>query len=182
MGRMVDKDMILTGPEIAREVDNGRIKIAPFTPAHITPTSYDLTLGDTLLLYQGGVIDTAKPPPTCVVEIPEDGYKLEVGQFVLGHSVEEIGSDHYAALIHARSGIARLGLFVHVTSDLIQTGSFGQINFQFYATMPMILKRGMRIGQITFWQPKGDIQLYRGKYQGQRGVRGSDLYQEFEQK
>lgn len=172
--------MILTGPEIAREVDSGRIKIAPFTPSHITPTSYDLTLGDTLLRYRPGVIDSAQPPEADTIPIPDEGYRLQPGDFVLGHSVEEVGSDHYAALIHARSGIARLGLFVHVTSDLIHTGAYGQVTFQFYATLPVTLKRGMPVGQITFWQPKGEIELYRGKYQGQKGVRASELYKEFE--
>jgi len=172
--------MILTGPEIAREVESGRITIAPFTPAHVTPTSYDLTLGGTLLRYQGGEIDSAHPPETETIEIPDEGYRLQPGDFVLGHSAEEVGSDFYAALIHARSGIARLGLFVHVTSDLIQTGSRGQVNFQLYATLPVTVTRGMRVGQITFWQPKGEIQLYRGKYQGQVGVRASQLHTEFD--
>lgn len=171
--------MILTGQEIAREVEAERIRITPFTPSHITPTSYDLTLGDTILRYNDAVIDPAKQQKTEEIKIGAEGYQLNPGDFVLGHSVEEVGSDHYAALIHARSGIARLGLFVHVTSDLIHTGSYGQVTFQFYATLPVTIRPGMPVGQITFWQPKGEISLYRGRYHGQKGVRASELYRDF---
>lgn len=173
--------MILTGQEIAKEVAAGNIRISPYSEGHITPTSYDLTLGDTLLRYTDAVIDPAKPSPSQTIEMPPEGFRLNPGEFVLGHSVEMVGSDKYAALIHARSGIARLGLFVHVTSDLIHTGSYSQVTFQFYATLPVTLKPGMPVGQITFWQPKGDITLYRGRYHGQTGVRASELYRDFEQ-
>lgn len=174
--------MILTGKEIASEVDKGRIRISPYTPAHITPTSYDLTLGDTVLRYKDAVLDPKHPPQSDNITMPPDGFRLNPGEFVLGHSVEEVGSDFYAGLIHARSGIARLGLFVHVTSDLIHTGSYGQVTFQFYATLPVTLKPGMPVGQITFWQPQGEIELYRGRYHGQQGVRASEIYRDFEGK
>ncbi len=178
--------MILTGPEIAREVAGGRIAIEPFEPAQVTPTSYDLRLGPTLLHYPSinpqHPVDPAQVPTAETFSIPVDGHVMQAGDFLLGHSVETVGTDHYAALLHARSGVARMGLFVHVTSDLIHTGARGQITFQLYATLPVRLRAGMVLGQLTFWQPRGEIALYRGKYYNQQGVGGSQLYREFEQR
>jgi len=171
--------MILTGPQINQEVETGRIRIAPFDASHVTPTSYDLRLGNELIRYMEPVLDPIHPPAHVKIIMPDEGMHLNAGDFVLGHSAEEVGSDHYAALIHAKSSIARLGLFVHVTSDLIHTGSYGHITFQLFATLPVTIRPGMLIGQITFWQPKGEISLYRGKYHGAKGPRASEIYRDF---
>lgn len=96
--------------------------------------------------------------------------------FRLGSSCERIGSNSYVPIVHARSGIARLGLFVHVTADLIDIGSIGVITFQFYATLPVKVYPGMKIAQVSFWQPKGEIVLYTGKYQNSTGPRASLSY------
>jgi dCTP deaminase len=62
--------------------------------------------------------------------IPREGYVLKGRHFYLGHSAEEIGSDHYVPMLHCKSGIARLGLFIHVTADLIDIGSHGNLTLQ----------------------------------------------------
>ncbi len=43
---------LLTGPEIARRVHAGEIKIEPFDPANVNPNSYNLRLCDQLLVYR----------------------------------------------------------------------------------------------------------------------------------
>ncbi len=169
--------MILTGTEIASEQRAGRITLAPFDDAHVTTNSYDLTLGDDLIAYVDPVLDPRKQPTVRPVPFDADGNcRLERGDFVLGHSNEVLGSNHYVPIIHARSSIARLGLFVHVTADLIDIGSCGQVTFQLYATLPIVLRRGMKLGQVTFWVPKGDITLYEGKYKNSSGPRSSMAY------
>lgn len=161
--------MILTGEAISKEVSNGGIVIQPFHSDSVTTNSYDLTLGDTLLRYTGDILDPRCHNEYEEIKIPEDGIELEKGAFVLGSSREVIGSDLYVPMIHARSGIARLGLFVHVTADLIDIGSKGNATFQLHATLPIKIYPGMKIGQVTFWQPKGEIRLYQGKYQASQG-------------
>ena len=64
------------------------------------------------------------------------------------------------------------------TADLIDIGSYGQITFQLYATLPVKIHAGMRIGQVTFWKPKGDILLYDGKYKNSEGPRPCEIYEE----
>lgn len=171
--------MILSGLSIKEEFNNKRININPFDPDHVTTNSYDLTLGNEFLRYTGRVLDPRQENPHEIFEAGEDGLLLNQGEFVLGHSAEEIGSDHFVPIIHAKSSTARLGLFVHVTADLIDIGSHGNVTFQLYSTLPVRIYPGMRIGQVSFWKPKGEIELYNGKYQGSKGPRASEVHRDF---
>ena len=171
--------MILTGNKIIKEVKSGKIEIAPFDERRITPNSYDLSLGDTILRYKTNVIDPKRKTPYEEIKISNNGLILNPGDFVLGHSNERIGSDFYVPLIHGKSGTARMGLFVHVTADLIDIGSHGVITFQLYATLPVRLYPGILIAQVSFWVPFGSIVLYKGKYQNSTGPRPSMTYKDF---
>ncbi|MFJ2397393.1 dCTP deaminase domain-containing protein [Streptomyces sp. NPDC087843] len=170
--------MILTGPEIAREREAGRLILDPFDPGQVQPNSYNLTLGPTLACYTGEVLDTRRENPCTLVTIPEEGFVLEPDRIYLGSSVEVLGSNHLVPVIRARSGAARLGLFVHVTADLIDVGSIGQSTFQFHAVQPVRVHAGDRLAQVTFWTTQGDITLYDGKYQGSRGPQPSQIHRD----
>jgi len=174
--------MILSGKEIQKQVNKGRIILTPFNEENITTNSYDLTLGNSYIKYTGKIIDPAKENKYVVKKISKKGLLLKKGDFVLGHSIETLGSEHYVPIIHARSGIARVGLFVHVTSDLIDIGSIGNVTFQLYATLPIKIYPSMPIGQVSFWVPKGKIKLYKGKYQNSVGPRASEVHKDFAEK
>ncbi len=171
--------MILTGKKILEEVRGDKIEIVPFNEESVTTNSYDLSLGDTVIRYGPGVIDPKHEAVYEEIRIPEDGLVLKAGDFVLGHSRERIGSDFYVPLIHGKSGTARMGLFVHVTADLIDIGSHGVTTFQLYATLPVRIYPGMSIAQVSFWVPFGEISLYKGKYQNSIGPRPSMTHKDF---
>lgn len=171
--------MILTGKKIMAEVKKGKIDIVPFDKCRVTTNSYDLSLGNTIIRYKQDIIDPKCQASYEEITIPEDGLVLNAGDFVLGHSKERIGSDLYVPLIHGKSGTARMGLFVHVTADLIDIGSHGVTTFQLYATLPVRLYPGMLIAQVSFWVPLGDIILYKGKYQNSTGPHPSMTYKDF---
>lgn len=171
--------MILTGRKIIEEVQKGKIDISPFCYEKVTTNSYDLSLGNTIIRYKPGVIDPKRKSLYDEIRIPKEGFILHSGDFVLGHSEERIGSDFYVPIIHGKSGTARMGLFVHVTADLIDIGSHGVTTFQLYATLPVRLYPKMLIGQVSFWVPLGDIVLYEGKYQNSIGPRTSLTYKDF---
>ncbi|MFH8586476.1 dCTP deaminase domain-containing protein [Streptomyces celluloflavus] len=170
--------MILTGPEIARERKEGRLVLEPFDKEHIQPNSYNLTLGPTVALYTGEALDTHKANPYTTVTIPENGYVLQPDRIYLGSSVEILGSKHHVPIIRSRSGAARLGLFLHVTADLIDIGSIGQSTFQMHAVQPVRVHAGDRLAQVTFWRVQGEITLYNGKYQGSRGPQPSQIHRD----
>ncbi|MBK67117.1 MAG: dCTP deaminase [Rickettsiales bacterium] len=171
--------MILTGKEIARQVEEGRIIIEPFDASTVTTNSYDIHLSDTVLVYEDEILDPKVKPKTKEIKIPEEGMILNQHDFVLGASHERVGSNFFAPMLHAKSGTARQGLFVHVTSDLVNIGSIGQLTLQLYATLPVKIYPGMRIAQVTFWVPEGEIELYEGKYQNAKGPGFSKNYEEF---
>jgi len=174
--------MILTGKEIEKQVKRGTIVIKPFNKKNITTNSYDLTLGGYYLVYTDKILDPARENKYKIKKIPQNGFLLRKGDFILGHSKEIIGSKKFVPLIHAKSGIARLGLFVHITADLIDIGSIGNTTFQLYATRDIKLYSGMLIGQVSFWVPKGKIIPYNGKYQNSIGPKASQIHKDFKEK
>jgi dCTP deaminase len=104
---------------------------------------------------------------------------MKRGDFLLGSSSEYIGSDHYVPIVHAKSSIARLGLFIHITSGLFDIGGVCNVTFHLYATASVRLFKGMPIAQMTFWKTVGEITLYNGKYKGDRGAVASRIYKDF---
>jgi dCTP deaminase len=168
--------VILTGPEIARQREQGRLTLAPFEAGRVQPNSYNLTLGPVLIHYTQDVLDTRHPNPFAEVTIPAEGFVLQPHRIYLGSSAEVLGSDHFVPIIRARSGAARLGAFMHVTADLIDLGYVGQSTFQIHAVQPLRVYAGDSLAQVTFWQPTGDITLYDGKYQGSDGPQPSQIH------
>lgn len=172
--------MILTGPEITARVHAGDIRIDPFDGDCAQPNSYDFHLDDSIGTYTSHVLDCARDNPFEQQPIPAGGLELQPGRIYLAATRERIGSDLFVPIIRARSSIARLGLFVHVTADLIDLGSFGQLTLQLHAVQPVRVYPNMLIGQVTFWETTGERRLYDGKYQGSRGPQPSRSHLDFE--
>ncbi len=173
--------MILTGPEIEREWGNGRIWITPFSNRQIQPNSYDFRLGEELLYYTEETLDVRRDNPTQTVRMSEGGFLLSPARIYLGHTLEVMGSDTYVPIVRGRSSIARLGLFVHVTADIIDIGSKNQWTLQLHTVQELRIYPYMLIGQVTFWKVQGEITLYQGKYQGSMGPYASRSYLDFVQ-
>lgn len=130
--------------------------------------------------YTQNVLDPKIQNEFETIEIPESGFLLEKGEFALASSAETFGSNHYVPIIHAKSGIARMGLFVHVTADLIDIGSISTSTLQLFATLPIILYPNMLLAQVSFWQPVGKIDLYDGKYGKSSKPEASQIYKDFQ--
>ena len=172
--------MILTGPEIARQVRSKRIVIDPFTESQLNPNSYDFRLLDHLLVYTKADLDSAAPNPYGTVTIPEKGLVLNPDQIYLGATQDVMGSEHFVPVIRGKSSLARLGLFINITADLIDLGSINRWALQLHAIQPLRIYAGMLVGQVTFWVPEGQRLLYGGKYQGSMGPRASESYRDLQ--
>lgn len=171
--------MILTGTAIYEEVQIKKIIIEPFNLSQINPNSYNFRLGKIVKVYQNNILDAKQPNSIKTIEIPSAGLVLNPNTLYLGHTEEIMGSEYYVPIIRGRSSIGRLGLFVHITADLIDIGSINQWTLQMYAVQPVKIYAGMLIGQVTFWKPKGKITLYKGKYQGSKGPVESYIYKDY---
>jgi dCTP deaminase len=171
--------MILTGSEILRNVENGKITIDPFNASQLNPNSYNFTLGAKLMIYNNYVLDAKKNNEAREIVIPEEGITLANGTVYLGHTKEVIGSDNFVPIIRGRSSIGRLGLFINITADLIDLGSINQLTLQLNAVQPVTIYPGMQIGQVTFWTPLGEIKKYEGRYKKSAGPVASKMYLDF---
>lgn len=172
--------MILTGSAIDQCVNSGEIVIEPYNSKNLNPNSYNFQLGDYVLVYKNDVLDPKKPQETEKIEIPEDGLILYPNKLYLGYIKEKMGSEKYVPIINGRSSTGRLGLFVHITANLIDIGSINNWTLQMHAVQPVKIYRDMVIGQVTFWKTYGEINLYDGKYKGSTGPMASQVWRDFQ--
>lgn len=157
--------MILTGPQIEREVTGGRITIAPFDRMQLNPNSYNYRLGNLLKVSAHGLQDARRDVTFHDFEIPQNGLVLQPNQLYLGHTVERIGSQRFVTSLIGRSSVGRLGLFLQVAADLGQLGIVHQWTLELMVVQPLRVYPRMRIGQVSFWRPWGRRTLYEGRYQ-----------------
>lgn len=172
--------MILTGPEIKKQVTLGRLHIVPFLEENINPNSYNYRLHEDLLEIIDYPIDPKGQPNFHKIKISPAGYVLYPGRLYLGSTVEEIGSDHYVTSLIGRSSVARLGLFLQITADLGHLGAKHRWTLELKVVQPLVVYPYMNIGQVSFWTVEGtSSHLYNGKYAKYSEAHASELHQEF---
>jgi dCTP deaminase len=188
--------MLLTGLEIQKQLEIGTIVIDPFIPAHLSTNSYDVTLANYLIRYdlsQRGYLDVRSENATCQVSIPEDGLVLEPHHLYLGSTVETATSTGYVPMYEGKSSIGRLGLFSHVTAGFGDVGwgfvqdedtqalrcTYPTWTLEMVVVHPVKIYPGMKIGQVYFFKPSGEIELYKGRYHHQKKPVPSRIWQDF---
>jgi dCTP deaminase len=150
--------LILTGPAIAKAVAEGELVIEPFSAGHVNPNSYNVHLGDVLLVPRDNaeVTDRVLIPPTGVVLAPKRLY--------LASTVERFGGRRHVTCLISRSSMGRLGLFAQLNADMGNTGAVHAWTLELFAVQPLRIFRGMRIAQIMFWRTRGELRAYPGAY------------------
>jgi dCTP deaminase len=187
--------MVLTGKEILRQMELGTIHIAPFIPANLGPNSYDVSLNRKLLVYDlapGRVLDMKLDNPTRSLVIPDAGLVLEPGMLYLGCSNETATSNRFVPMFEGRSSIGRLGINTHITAGFGDVGwgylpdekgdpvcQFPTWTLEIEVVHPIRVYPDVRIGQVYFMRPEGEITFYKGKYTRQKEPQASRLYQDF---
>ncbi|MBI3736711.1 dCTP deaminase [Candidatus Sumerlaeota bacterium] len=175
--------MILTGPEIRKQIDAKQIVIDPFQPELINPNSYNLRLHDELLIYDDESLDMRKLPASRRVKIPETGLVLTPGRLYLGRTLEYTETHGYVPMLEGRSSVGRLGLFVHVTAGFGDVGFKGYWTLEILCIHPIRIYAGVQICQIFYHTIDGDVLEYKSnKYQNNRDIQPSMLYKDFEKK
>jgi dCTP deaminase len=179
--------MILTDREIKKALAAKSIVIdpAPVSDAYAS-TSVDLTLDPLLRVFRIGtgiIVDPGMPGyqvkellegATDAQTIPSQGWDFPPGRIVLGWTKERVELNlkgKVAARVEGKSGLARLGLAIHVTAPTIHAGFVGTIQLEMINHGPMHIKlrTGMAICQIIFEATKGiPEKAYKGQFSGQR--------------
>lgn len=178
---------MLLKQQIIEARNNNRIVIEPYNVKNIGPNSYDVTLGDTLCVYdmnKCGFLDCKKQNPIITIVIPDDGLILVPNTLYLGHTIEKIGSDHYVPLYEGRSSMGRLGILSHISAGFGDVGFKDQWTLEITVVHPVKIYKGMRIGQVYFNDVNQSYNVeenrYHGKYIEQSGPQPSKSHIDFE--
>lgn len=175
---------VLSGPEIRRQMDLGKIVIEPFDPEIniINPNSVNLRIGNKLLTYKRHVLDMAIDNPHTVREIPEDGIELRPGTLYLATTMERTITHGLQPKIDGRSSVGRLGLTVHITAGFGDCSFDGEWTLELSCVQPIIIYPFTPICQISYNTIHGDLQHYNGRYQNQVGPRPSAFWKDIRKK
>jgi dCTP deaminase len=176
--------VLLSDRDLVAEVKAGQLRLEPFEPALVQPSSIDVRLDRWFRTFNNHLythIDPAieQDELTTAVEVDEgQPFVLHPGEFVLASTLEVISlGDELAARIEGKSSLGRLGLLTHSTAGFIDPGFSGHVTLELsnVATLPIKLWPGMKIGQLCVFRlsspaehPYGSA-VYGSRYQGQRG-------------
>ena len=167
---------ILSRSAILKLIDEGRLKITPFSEDQVGPGSIDLTLGNEFRVFhrKRQVIHAAHDIPadsfTKRVTVKDGGYLLlKPGELVHGISRERIElPDDLAGWLEGRSSYARIGLMIHMSAGLVQPGTRNRqvLEIGNMSPVPIALHPGVRICQLVLETVKGKAR-YRGQFMDQ---------------
>ena len=156
--------MILTDKEILNSMEKGLIKVEPFISSCLGTNSYDVHLGKTLAVYKDKVLDAKSHNQIETFEIPPEGFVLEPNGFYLGVTQEYTETHAHVPFLEGKSSVGRLGIDIHAPAGK------GDVGFCNYWTLEISVKQsvrvyaGMPIGQLIYFEIKGEIQnLYNKK-------------------
>ena len=142
--------MILTDKTIIDEIIEGNIVIEPLAKANIGTNSVDLTLSNKLIMYIDHVLDVREKPQTAEIIIPEEGLILKPGILYLASTVEYTETLRHVPLLHGKSSLARLGLYIHVCAGFGDVGFRGHWTLELAVIQPVKIYPGMKIAQICY--------------------------------
>jgi dCTP deaminase len=180
--------MILCDREIQKLLKEGLISIEPKPQLEAyDSTAVDLTLDPIIRVFRtnvpGFVIDpsaagykatTLVQSATDPLTIPQHGWELPRGTLVLGWTRERLDLNFKAKVagrVEGKSGLARIGLAVHVTAPTIHAGFPGTIQLELvnHGPAPIKLCPGMPICQLIIETIKGiPSKAHKSQFAGQR--------------
>ena len=128
---------MLSDRSIRAELDAGRIRIEPFDPALVQPSSVDVRVDRKFRVFHNArypYIDVRRPMDDLTELIELDGdepFILHPGEFVLGQTLEHVTlPDDLVARLEGKSSLGRLGLLIHSTAGFVDAGFSGTLTLE----------------------------------------------------
>lgn len=176
--------MILSDHTLRQHLQNGTIVVDPVEDYQIQPASIDLRLGTHfLILDEHGTELITMDKDLVYREIEREEIIIPPKSFILATTMEYLKLPHnITAFVEGRSSIGRMGLFIQ-NAGWVDPGFEGEITLEIFNanSLPIKLSSGRRICQIVFAQmDQATLNPYKGKYQGQRKARGSEVKKDLE--
>lgn len=164
-----------------RELCRTKNLITPFDEHDLQPCSYDLTLGDTIIIPEGNrlVNKDNNRFNNDETDLNMIGIYIRPKEFLLATTKERVNiPDDIVGQIEGKSSVGRLGLFIQ-NAGLVDPGFSGTVTLElFNAGDNYICINDIRkICQITFSRLDRPCKTpYQGRYQNQDGVTASRLF------
>ena len=187
--------MLLSDRDIKAEIGSGRVKLDPYAPELIQPSSIDVRLDRYFRVFENHRyphIDPAVEQADLTRLVETDGeepFVLHPGEFVLGSTYEIVSlpGRHRRPTRGQEFARTALGLLTHSTAGWIDPGFSGHVTLELsnVATLPIKLWPGMKIGQLCLFRTSSPAEhpygsaLYGSRYQDQRGPTPSRSYLNF---
>ncbi len=187
--------MALDRQSLIKELVTRRLVVDPITPKHLQAAGLQLSLGPNLAkmkrewwrLWWQKAIDPARgigPEWTTFQLHPTKGYKLNPGEFALGHTLEKLTIPrNLLGMIDGKSSMARIGLPPHQAAMAIWPGHGDgpdgprsiTLELKNLGDRPIILRTGMFLANLTLHRLEcpvetGYDQLVTSKYSGDAGI------------
>ncbi|ASR38696.1 deoxycytidine triphosphate deaminase [Prauserella marina] len=187
--------MLLSDRDLRKELDAQRLRVDPFAPEMLQPSSIDVRLDRFFRVFDNTRYTHIDPQlqqdelTSLVEKEGEDPFVLHPGEFVLGSTYEIFTlPDDLAGRLEGKSSLGRLGLLTHSTAGFIDPGFTGHITLELsnVANLPITLWPGMKIGQLCLFRLTSPAEFPYGsseagsRYQGQRGPTPSKAYKNFD--
>jgi len=186
--------MILSGEQIREYIRQGRILIEPFDERLIGPSQVDLRLGSKFRIFRAtNLVDPSDrnsiEENTELIDSKGKPFVIRPGQLILGVTLEKVAvPNDLVASIEGRSSIARMGVFIHISSGHVNPGSGSRgpipvtLEILNMNPAPVKLYPGMRICQLLFYTmdravSKGYDEI-GGKYSGKLEPSGSMVFED----
>jgi dCTP deaminase len=186
--------MLLSDRDIRAEVKADRLRLQPWNPELVQPSSIDVRLDRYFRVFNNSQYTHIDPAlqqdelTTLVEPAGDEPFVLHPGEFVLGSTLEVVTlPDDLASRLEGKSSLGRLGLITHATAGFIDPGFSGHITLELsnVANLPITLWPGMKIGQLCVFRlsspaehPYGS-ERHGSRYQGQRGPTPSRSHRNF---
>lgn len=179
--------MMLSSIDIRQAMAAGDLVIDPLFATSIRPAGLTLHLGEHLLKPLGGtVVDIRKrisPQYQQILITDEEPYRLEPGEFLLGHTLEKVTvGSKLGFFIEGRSTLARLGLTVVQTAMLVDPGHRGRavtLELANHGPNPILLYPRLRVARAALFELKSPAERQYddfGKYRVQPSV-GAPIFE-----
>jgi len=180
--------VLLSDTNIRHALEDGALKIQPFHPGSMQPSSVDLRLGHTFRVADPLTTEAASSSRDnsdlfTEVYVPEgEKFLLPPGGFALAHTHEIVTlNNHLAARVEGKSSLGRNGQAVHITAGFIDPGFSGQVVLELFNHLPVAFEYepGQKIAQLCIFGISTPVDVAYGMgeagshYQNQTGPQPS---------
>ena len=155
--------MILSDKEILRAIEEENIVVEPFDRQCLGTNSYDVHLGRHMAVYEDDILDAKNHNAIKAIEIPDEGFVLQPGVLYLGATEEYTETHCHVPFLEGKSSVGRLGIDIHATAGKGDVGFCNNWTLEISCVLPVRVYHGMPIGQLIYFEVKGEIENYYNK-------------------